>query len=85
MQAKAETVLSRVRNAKPETVEVIDYPQELLERSKGPLHQSEVQLASLLVPSVSPGPPVPDVQGPLAAGRVTLDTLPPPDKTAVAT
>ncbi len=84
VQAKAQQVLERIRSADPERPEVVDYLEEQRELSRGPLAQDGVQLASLLVPSVTPGPPVPDVQGPLAPGRVTLATLLPPDQPTVA-
>lgn len=84
VQAKAEEVLARVRNAKLEVAEIRDFAEEQRQLSQGVLHQTEVQLEPLLVSSVVPGPPVPDVEGPLTPGQVTLATLLPPDKPTVA-
>ncbi len=84
VQAKAEQALSRIRGKQLDPTEVVDYPEEQQKLSQGPLHQEEFEVARVLVSSVSFGVPVPDVEGPQAAGQVTLATLLPPEKPALA-
>lgn len=84
VQSKAEEVFNRVRNAKPKVADIRDFAEEQRQLSQGALHQTEFELEHMLVSSVVPGPPVPDVEGPLTPGQVTLATLLPPDKPTVA-
>lgn len=80
VRATAENMLGKFRNSVAQAAEVPKYPEEQSRNAPGPLRQDGAALASTLRPSVSFGPPVPQVAAPGEPGRVTIAQLAAPDQ-----